>query len=232
MKFTLALFSGVLAATVSGLAIPSAEPEIESTALLEREGELEIRADVSDASIISGSALDWAADEDFVSEFLDLVASKKFHSQKAFQKEAKKAWKKHKAGVRDYDHLGQYLSDNPGYQNGNGTLGGNGTLADGGALGHITDLLYELTSLNWIKDLAEIQEIVNEINFGSGTWEGRCGALLPAIDDVLAAANEELLSISATDLSLKGLEVSAPKSCKAAKRDVPYGPLLVVPDFL
>lgn len=227
MKISLALLSGLFAAAVSGLAIPSAEADVESVAVVERDEMLEIRADSSDASIISGSALDWAAGENVVSDFLDLVAGKKFRNQKAYHKAARNAWKRHKAGVRDYDHLGQYLDGNQGYQSGNSTL------SDGGALGHITDLLYELTTLNWTKDLSDILEIVNEINFGSGTWEGRCGALIPAIDDVLTAASDELLSLLPTDTTLDGLKVAVPKSCKAGtKRDIPYGPLLVAPTTL
>lgn len=217
MKFSLALLSSLLAVTVSGLALPAAEPEIEPAALVEREETLEIRADTSDADIIKSAALDWAADEDVVSDFLDLVAGKHFHTQKAYWKAAKNAYKKHKYSVRHYDHLGQYLDGNQGYQNGNSTL------SDGGALGHITDLLYELTALNWSNDQSEIQEIVNEINFGSGSFEGRCGALLPAIDEVLAAASAELLDLLPGNNALHGRKVSVPKSCSAAKRDVLYG---------
>ena len=216
MKFTFALLSGLFVAAVSGLAIPPPDAQTESAALVEREAEPTAATSASDASIIKHAAQGWAIDEDAISVFLDAVASKKFGSQREYLIAAQLAYKAELAALAAFDTLAEYLDGDAGWQSGNSTL------SDGGSYGNIESLLYQLTQLNWKTNQAQIQAIVTEINFGSGSYLGRCSSILPAIDVDLAAASAELQLLTG-DKSLVGLTVYAPKACSGVKRDVLEG---------
>lgn len=223
MKFSLALLGGMLASTVAGLAIPQPEAEVET--LVERDAFAEpeafaepdamaepetmpaTTASLTDVSIIKIALTAWTKDANVVSTFLDNVASKKFRNQKQFLRAAKIALIAEEAEWALKEAIADYLLNNPSCQSANSTL------TDSGTWENTKDLLAELIGLNWVADQAEIQQIVQQINFGDGAALGRCGTILPAFNTYLAAANTLLGKLGSSPVSAK---FNVPKSCSAA----------------
>jgi hypothetical protein len=114
--------------------------------------------------------------------------------------------------------LADYLVNNPACQ------AANSTLSDGDTWGNVKDLLYQLTQLNWKTDQSQIQQILQEINFGDGSAQGRCSAIIPAFNSYFRAANKELRSLVPGSTALLGLKAYNPRSCNAVSpRDVLEG---------
>ena len=214
MKFTLAFLSGLMATSVVGMAIPAPQPEPE--ALAEPVTMPDVTSSLSDAAIIETAASGWLQDANIVSGFLDGIYNKRFKSQALYLKAAQAALAAEEAEWALKETLADYLLNNPACQ------AANSTLSDGDTWGNVKDLLEQLTELDWIADQTQIQQILNEINFGDGSAASRCSAILPAFDAYFNAANKELISDGA--LPIKNLRAKTPKSCSAGtKRDVLEG---------
>lgn len=226
MKFGLALLSGLLATTVTGLAIPKPEPEAEPVALPEAAPEPSpvdeiITRAASDADILKNSALAWYARTTIVSTFLDLVATKKFTSQTAFVIAAKAAWLAESEEWDFKEILATYLVKDQGCQ------ASNSTLSDGDTWSNVKELLFQLTELNWKTDQAKIQELLKQINFGDGVAKGRCSTILPAFDVYFAGAAKKLKTLRKGDTSLDRLRTVRPRCCSSAQtRAVPVDVML------
>lgn len=239
MKLFVALLSGLLATTVTGVAIPNPHPEAAAAALAAPEPNAEpdawaepdafadpdaypepLDADellgraISDADILKAATLGWSADVAAVSGFLDAVAQKKF-TQKTWPKASKAAWAAEIAEWALKEILAEYLLDDQGCK------ASNSTLTTGDTWAHVNDLLYQLTKLDWKRDQAKIQDLVNKINFGDGTAQGRCTAILPAFDVFFAAANTKLQKLRPGDTSLANVKSRRPIACGVVqKRDI------------
>lgn len=105
--------AGLLATTVTGLAIPSPHPEAEPEAIAEPEALPDITSDLTDAALIKTSSLSWAADTRIVSKFLDDIAGKKFKSQKNYLKAAQAALAAEEAEWAHKETIADYLLNNP-----------------------------------------------------------------------------------------------------------------------
>lgn len=109
--------------------------------------------------------------------------------------------------------LAEYLLDDQGCK------ASNSTLTTGDTWAHTNELLYQLTKLDWTRDQAKIQALVVKINFGEGTAQGRCGAILPAFDVFFAAANTKLQKLRPGDTSLANVKSKRPIACGGSLKE-------------
>ena len=225
MKFALALLSGLLASTVAGVAIP--RPEAEAEALVERDAFAEpeafagpealaeaepeampaVTSALTDGSIIKIALNGWTKNANLVSTFIDNVATGKFKNQQQYLRAAKVALLAEEAEWALKEVIADYLLNNPACQSANSTL------TDSGTWENVKDLLEELVGLNWTTDQAQIQQIIQEINFGDGIAGGRCNDILPAFKTYITSANALLKKLGSSPVTYT---FKTPASCSAS----------------
>lgn len=220
MRGFIALLPALLAITVTSLAIPDSPASAGITGLTPRQ-DTASDPGLDDADILISNTQLFASQFSSLSNYLDLLASDTFISQKAYLAVARAAHKVVVAQLPTERILASYIGASRQFPPA-GKRPAIGTASD--AWDWTRWRTHALASIDYT-DLQNVQWVVKNILFAFGLDDSRayCYYFLPNALDMVNAAQEKLQELDPGNDALDGVSIDVPESCSPGFH---FGPVI------